>query len=158
MQWLRHTRFEPPSVVEQQQDMRRQEQMKMLAQQADERWASKPSALDSPDKQQPMQMLQSRDPESGVVQTNIDQETRDRAEPPRNLEEQQARPQPVLADAASQQMPQDPPVPAITEDTAAAPRRKKAKKEPQEDSPWKQADASKEWQPQGWSPAPTRRG
>jgi NADH dehydrogenase [ubiquinone] 1 alpha subcomplex assembly factor 2 len=118
MQWLRHTRFEPPSVVEQQQDMRRQEQMKMLAQQADERWASKPSALDSPDKQQPMQMLQSRDPESGVVQTNIDQETRDRAEPPRTLEEQQARPQPALADAASQQMPQDPPVPAIADDTA----------------------------------------
>jgi NADH dehydrogenase [ubiquinone] 1 alpha subcomplex assembly factor 2 len=157
MQWLRHTRFEPPSVAEQQQDIIRQEQMKVLAQQADERWASKPSALDSPDKQQPMQMLQSRDPDSGVVQMNIDQEIRDRAEPPRTLEEQEVKPQPV-EDAEPQQMAQDPPVPGTAENAPAAPKRKRAKKEPQEDSPWKQADASKEWQPQGWTPAPTRRG
>ncbi|KAF1937383.1 hypothetical protein EJ02DRAFT_56358 [Clathrospora elynae] len=78
MQWLRHTRFEPPSVAEQQQDLLRQERMKTLAAQADARWALKPSALDAPDKQQPVQMLQSRDPESGVTQTTADQETRDR--------------------------------------------------------------------------------
>ena len=77
MQWLRHTRYEPPTVAEQHQDMMRIERMKQLAAQADARWAEKPSALDAPDKQQPVQMLQSRDPDSGVTQMNADQEIRD---------------------------------------------------------------------------------
>ena len=47
-QWLRHTRFEPPSLQEQQADVQRQLQLKQLAQLADERWASKPSYLDAP--------------------------------------------------------------------------------------------------------------
>jgi NADH dehydrogenase [ubiquinone] 1 alpha subcomplex assembly factor 2 len=134
--------------------------MKVLASEADARWASKPSALDAPDKQQPMQMLQSRDPDSGVVQMNIDQEIRDRAEPPRSIEEQQGKPRSVEEDAGAQQMPQDPPVPATTEDVPVATkqRKTKTKKEPRDDSPWKQADASKDWQPQGWNPAPARRG
>jgi NADH dehydrogenase [ubiquinone] 1 alpha subcomplex assembly factor 2 len=155
MQWLRHTRFEPPTIAEQQQEMMRQERMKILASQADARWASKPSALDAPDKQQPMQMLQSRDPESGVSQMNVDQERRDHVEPPRVLEEQESRPQPVLEDAEPQQMPRDPPIPSAN-DTPVARAGKKAKKEPK-DSPWKQAETSKDWQPQGWSPAPARR-
>lgn len=46
VQWLRHTRFEPPSISEQQLDEIRQAQMKELAAQADARWAAKPSALD----------------------------------------------------------------------------------------------------------------
>merc|ERR1711939_1206072 len=46
MQWLRHTRHEPPSINEQQLDEIRRAQMKQLAAQADARWASKPSALD----------------------------------------------------------------------------------------------------------------
>ncbi|KAA8626382.1 NDUFA12 domain containing protein [Pyrenophora tritici-repentis] len=70
MQWLRHTRFEPPTVDEQHQDLIRQARIKQLAAQADARWAEKPSALDAPDKQQPMQMLQSKDPDSGVTQMN----------------------------------------------------------------------------------------
>jgi NADH dehydrogenase [ubiquinone] 1 alpha subcomplex assembly factor 2 len=134
---------------EQHQDVMRQERMKVLASQADARWASKPSALDAPDKQQPMQMLQSRDPDSGVVQTNIDQEVRDRAEPPRTVEEQEAKPQSVEL-PEPQEMPRDPPAPALTQP------RKKTKKE-QKDSPWGQAETSKDWQPQGWSPAPARR-
>ena len=47
-QWLRHTRFDAPSIEEQQADMQRQFQLKQLAQLADERWASKASYLDSP--------------------------------------------------------------------------------------------------------------
>jgi NADH dehydrogenase [ubiquinone] 1 alpha subcomplex assembly factor 2 len=156
MQWLRHTRFEPPTITEQQQEIMRQERMKVLASQADARWASKPSALDAPDKQQPMQMLKSRDPDAGVGQMNIDQEIRDKAEPPRIVEEQQAKPQPV-EEHEPQQMPRDPPIPASTDDAPAAQTRKKTKKVPK-DSPWKQAETSKDWQPQGWSPAPARRG
>jgi NADH dehydrogenase [ubiquinone] 1 alpha subcomplex assembly factor 2 len=136
-------------MSEQHQDLMRQERMKLLASQADARWASKPSALDAPDKQQPVQMLQSRDPDSGVTQMNVDQEVRDHAEPPRTLEEQEAKPQSVEV-PEPQQMPRDPPVPAPTQS------RKKAKKEPK-DSPWGQAETSKDWQPQGWTPPPARR-
>lgn len=47
-QWLRHTRETAPTVVEQERDLARQRQMKLLAAAADERWASKPSVLDMP--------------------------------------------------------------------------------------------------------------
>jgi NADH dehydrogenase [ubiquinone] 1 alpha subcomplex assembly factor 2 len=47
-QWLRHTRRDPPSLTEQAQDILRQEQLKVLAAQADARWAEKPSVLDPP--------------------------------------------------------------------------------------------------------------
>ena len=69
MQWLRHTRFDPPSLAEQQADQIRQERIKILAAAADKRWASKPSVLDPPEKQQPIQMLTSRDPAGSVGQT-----------------------------------------------------------------------------------------
>jgi NADH dehydrogenase [ubiquinone] 1 alpha subcomplex assembly factor 2 len=134
----------------------RQERMKMLASQADARWASKPSALDSPDKQQPVQMLQSRDPDSGVNQMNVNQEIRDRAEPPRAMQEQEAKPgEPISGVPEPHDMPRDPPVPTADDAPATQPQRK-TRKEPKE-SPWTQADKSKDWQPQGWSPAPVRR-
>ena len=155
MQWLRHTRFEPPTIAEQQQDIMRQDRMKVLASQADARWASKPSALDAPDKQQPVQMLKSRDPDSGVSQMNADQEIRDRAAPTRSVEEQELKPQPV-EDAKPQQMPRDPPIPASVDNAPPAQTRRKMKKD-SKDSPWKQAETSKDWQPQGWSPAPARK-
>ena len=158
MQWLRHTRYEPPTVAEQHQDMMRQERMKQLAAQADARWAEKPSALDAPDKQQPVQMLQSRDPDSGVTQMNADQETRDSVEPPRLLDQEVARPAPVETEqpAEPQQMPRDPPAPPAEDDAPAFTPRKRMKKDPK-DSPWKQSAQSQEWQPQGWSPAPAKR-
>ncbi|KAI9932829.1 hypothetical protein ASPWEDRAFT_33796 [Aspergillus wentii DTO 134E9] len=53
-QWLRYVRPTPPSIEEQQQDVLRQLQMKQLARLADERWASKPSYLDKPQRQQPL--------------------------------------------------------------------------------------------------------
>jgi len=144
MQWLRHTRFEPPTVAEQHQDLMRQARMKQLAAQADAKWAEKPSALDAPDKQQPMQMLQSKDPDSGVTQMNLDQEVRDKA----------------VQQAGSEQVLQDPPVPApapaVEDDAPSATPRKRMRKEPK-DSPWKQAAQSQEWQPQGWSPPPAKR-
>ena len=47
-QWLRHTRPDPPSIQEQQQDVMRQQQLKHLAAAADARWANKPSVMDRP--------------------------------------------------------------------------------------------------------------
>lgn len=155
MQWLRHTRHEPPTLAEQQQDAMRQERMKLLAAQADERWASKPSALDAPDKQQPMQMLQSRDPDSGVTQMNVNQEAAEKVAPPSTSERDDEK---LLSGGADelQQMPRDPPVPASTDDAPALTTRKRMKKEPR-DSPWGQASPNQEWQPQGWTPAPAKR-
>tara|TARA_R110002003_G_scaffold25_11_gene1218 strand:- start:2496 stop:2972 length:477 start_codon:yes stop_codon:yes gene_type:complete len=157
MQWLRHTRFEAPTLAEQRQEVMRQERMKVLASQADARWASKPSALDAPDKQQPVQMLQSRDPDSGVVQMNIDQEARDRKEMPQ-MDNQEKTLQSVDAELQAQTLPHDPQAaaPAPEVEKAPVPKRKKTKKEPK-DSPWGQAEPSKDWQPTGWSPAPAKR-
>ncbi|KAK3322296.1 hypothetical protein B0H66DRAFT_553928 [Apodospora peruviana] len=47
-QWLRQLRQDPPSIAEQQEDVVRQERMKVLAAQADARWAAKPSLTDAP--------------------------------------------------------------------------------------------------------------
>lgn len=133
MQWLRHTRFEPPSLADQRADILRQERMKILAAQADARWAAKPSALDAPDKQQPYQMLQSQDPNTGIRQMNVSQESRDKPEPA--VEEE-----------------------ALPNDAPALKTRKRMKTEPK-DSPWKQAKAnpSDDWQPAPWTPGPAKR-
>lgn len=48
-QWLRHTRDSPPSLSEQSSDIARQENLKVLAAEADRRWAAKPSLLDAPE-------------------------------------------------------------------------------------------------------------
>ncbi|KAJ4359814.1 uncharacterized protein N0V89_000370 [Didymosphaeria variabile] len=142
-QWLRQTRFEAPTMAEQQAEALRQERIKMLAAQADARWAAKPSAVDAPDKQQPVQMLESRDPNTGIRQTNADQEIRGRVDP-----------QPAVTEED---------IEAEARQTDAAPtlkKRKPMRKEPK-DSPWKQAAAKgnpgEEWQPASWSPAPARR-
>ncbi|KAK8048279.1 hypothetical protein PG994_010009 [Apiospora phragmitis] len=50
-QWLRYQRAEPPSLAEQQLDVVRRERMKVLAAEADARWAAKPSYLDQPRQQ-----------------------------------------------------------------------------------------------------------
>jgi len=47
-QWLRHTRQDAPSIAEQSQDLIRRKNLKILAAEADARWAAKPSVLDSP--------------------------------------------------------------------------------------------------------------
>ncbi|KAF2674823.1 hypothetical protein BT63DRAFT_21488 [Microthyrium microscopicum] len=48
IQWLRHTRRDPPSIQEQQMDVVRQERMKVLAAEADAKWAAKDSYLEMP--------------------------------------------------------------------------------------------------------------
>ncbi|KAL6712236.1 hypothetical protein ACN47E_000113 [Coniothyrium glycines] len=155
MQWLRHTRYDPPTIAEQQADMMRQERIKLLAAQADQRWAAKPSALDAPDKQQPMQMLQSRDPHSGIAQTHVEQEAAEKEASSHSLIPEPAKESPEPA-TEPQEMPRDPPEPASTDDAPTLTTRKRMRKEPK-DSPWNQAASSQEWQPKSWSPAPTKR-
>ncbi|KAI0802271.1 hypothetical protein GGR55DRAFT_458754 [Xylaria sp. FL0064] len=47
-QWLRHQRLEAPTMAEQVAELQRQARMKLLAAEADARWAAKPSLLDMP--------------------------------------------------------------------------------------------------------------
>lgn len=63
-QWLRHTRSAPPSLTEQSQDVTRQQNLKVLAAEADARWAAKPSFLDSPGQArgQPLPATEVKDP------------------------------------------------------------------------------------------------
>ncbi|CZT22247.1 uncharacterized protein RCC_08116 [Ramularia collo-cygni] len=68
-QWLRHTREEPPSIAEQQYEIARQERMKQLAAEADERWNSIPSFLDAPKRQQPQPAIGVLDPGANAPQT-----------------------------------------------------------------------------------------
>lgn len=48
IQWLRHTRYEAPTISEQRLDVHRQAQIKQLAAQADARWAAQVSYLQPP--------------------------------------------------------------------------------------------------------------
>ena len=68
-QWLRHTRFEAPTIPEQQYEVSRQAMMKQLAAQADERWKSVPSYLDPPRMQQSQPPTEMKDPGGYVGQT-----------------------------------------------------------------------------------------
>jgi NADH dehydrogenase [ubiquinone] 1 alpha subcomplex assembly factor 2 len=140
MQWLRHTRPDAPTLAEQQADIFRQQQMKQLAAQADARWAAKPSFLDAPDKQQPTQMLQSRDPTSGIRQTAVDHESQP-SRIPKEVEDVKDEPE--------------------QSNDAPALKTRKLRSEPKaRDSPWEQAtkrNSGDEWTPAAWSPAPARK-
>ncbi|KAF2130316.1 hypothetical protein P153DRAFT_395742 [Dothidotthia symphoricarpi CBS 119687] len=157
MQWLRHTRYDPPTIAEQRNDLLRQQHMKVLAAQADARWASKPSALDAPDKQQPLQMLKSRDPESGVRQMNATQEKLD-APVVREPESAVVEERPVEEQLVEERPVEKQVQPETPADEPAFKPRFPMKKEPK-DSPWKQAHSgqSQDWQPKGWSPGPAKR-
>jgi len=135
MQWLRHTRLDPPTIAEQQMDQERQERIKVLAARADARWAAKPSALDTPDRQQPVQMLQNRDPDRGVVQTDVSLRGR---EGTRAAGQQDSGRHKWAASES-----------ARTEG--------EVRKEDVKHSPWDTAHQSQEWQPTGWNPAPAKR-
>jgi NADH dehydrogenase [ubiquinone] 1 alpha subcomplex assembly factor 2 len=140
MQWLRHTRPDPPSIADQQAELQRQASIRMLAARADARWAAKPSLLDGPDKQQPVQVLESRDPNAGVTQMNAEAERSEHAAP----------------SSSAQQTAEEP---AQADDAPTLKTRKPMRTEPK-DSPWKQApkgNPGDEWQPASWSPGPAKR-
>lgn len=136
-QWLRHTRFEPPTLQEQQLDVSRQAQVKQLAARADERWRSQESFLDSPKQQQPAPAIGVHDPGGYVQQTEPEQAqgVRSAVEDAQNLT-------------------------AAAEDKPADDGRFKGKTKQKEDNPWTKAERgapSENWQPGSWSPGTTRR-
>jgi NADH dehydrogenase [ubiquinone] 1 alpha subcomplex assembly factor 2 len=158
MQWLRHTRHDPPSLAEQQANVVRQEQIKVLAARADARWAAVPSALDAPDKQQPMQMLESKDSSSGIKQMNVDQETREHTETPHESIDGIKQ-----EDIADEKFAHDEAHGTVGDTNANAPtlKTRTVMREPiAKDSPWQKpgtANADQAWQPESWTPPPARR-
>ncbi|KAF2020962.1 hypothetical protein BU24DRAFT_404022 [Aaosphaeria arxii CBS 175.79] len=141
MQWLRHTRYDPPSLAEQRADIARQERIKLLAAQADARWAAKESALDKPDQEQQPHLLEPKEPQMASDRVDIEQEMGDRVSTTRS-------PEPARDTEGTEGGP-----------TTTAPKKFKAKKEPKE-SPFKSATPSNpgdEWQPESWTPAPAKR-
>ena len=134
MQWLRHTRFDPPSLAEQQADIVRQARIEQLAAKADERWVSKPSVLDAPDKQQPIQMLVSKDPKASVGQMNVE------GQKPVDIPVQEGQKEEASRKAEQPQK-------KVTEELKKSPWPKEpSRKNPGED-----------WQPASWTPQPARR-
>jgi NADH dehydrogenase [ubiquinone] 1 alpha subcomplex assembly factor 2 len=152
-QWLRHTRDEPPTLLEQQAEVQRQERMKQLAAEADERWRSVPSFMDKPRTAAAPQLEE-------------------------KVEESVQQPEPALQSQAAAQSVAPPKVPGLEEGTRTdgisatggeevarekkqdgfSFKPKKAKKE----NPWEKAlpkgNAGENWQPEGWTPGVARRG
>lgn len=147
-QWLRHTRFEPPTIAELQTDVVRQQRIKMLAAEADARWASKPSFLDAPDKQQPVQMLESKDHSAGIRQANTRVEEAGRESERHSIIQSQEE---IVSDVAAEK---------ADESSPKVPKRMKKKTKESKDSPWKEAargNPGDDWQPKEWTPSPARR-
>ncbi|KAI9055343.1 hypothetical protein LZ554_000302 [Drepanopeziza brunnea f. sp. 'monogermtubi'] len=146
-QWLRHTRSEPPSLTEQSQDVVRQRNLKILAAQADARWAAKPSFLDTPERSQPLPAMEVKDP-GGYESV---QERREAVGVPETEEgnvqtgEEAMRMQ--VPDGTRHDFRKTPePENKRLEDEKAP------KKEEKKEDPWKKARGgpSEEWQPQTW--------
>lgn len=139
-QWLRHTRDAPPSIPEQHAEVRRQQQMRLLAAEADARWAAKPSLLDhaaggggeGPGQVgagQPLPALGSRGARGGGQGEGAIPEEGTRRD--------------AVASGAEQQQQQS---------TAARDAEKK--------DPWAQSrrgGPSEDWQPQAWTPPASKR-
>lgn len=169
-QWLRHTRKDAPSLTEQSQDLVRQRNLKILAAQADARWAAKPSFLDAPGRAQPLPTMEIKDP-GGYTQSSEPTEPEEKMGV-RNavgggLEDNMQDTNTPLEEAVANggvRIPDDDEGLAKTESTERSARkegdRRKEKNEQQPD-PWKQARGgpSEEWQPQAWTGgvAPRRR-
>jgi NADH dehydrogenase [ubiquinone] 1 alpha subcomplex assembly factor 2 len=133
IQWLRHTRKEAPSIAEQSQDVVRQEQLKILAAQADQRWNEKASVLDAPGhvRGQPLpalgtQMAQSEQG-TGISpgRTSIVDDT-------------------TVPESVGVKVPES----ARKPETAM-----ESKKLEEKEDPWKKAQGgpSEQWQPKAWS-------
>jgi len=152
-QWLRHTRQEPPSLTEQSQDLVRQRNLKVLAAEADARWAAKPSFLDAPERSQPLPALELKD-QGDYTQSA---ESSD-AKGVRNaigggledvLQPAEATTKPAeetKVGGVKSEAPED-----IRQKTSRRHEQPKQMADPEED-PWKQARGgpSEGWQPKAW--------
>ncbi|KAI3399384.1 hypothetical protein diail_7111 [Diaporthe ilicicola] len=142
-QWLRHTRDAPPTIPEQHAEVRRQSQMRVLAAEADARWAAKPSLLDA-------------DAGSGGVSGKPGQ-LGGAAQPRPALESQGAMGVEGGGEAAraGHGTRRDAVASGEEQQAAAASARDAEKKDP-----WKQSrrgGPSEDWQPQAWTPPASKR-
>jgi len=128
-------------------DIIRQQQLKVLARQADERWAKKGSFLDSPDKRQPLPATEVKDPGGYVEKTGAETAT--------NLV---AGVDDIIKDEKNE-------VDVKTQvsdeilDVNKRPRRAAEPKKAQSEDPWKQnrGGPSEAWQPKAWDGSTTGR-
>ncbi|KAK5637419.1 hypothetical protein RRF57_013131 [Xylaria bambusicola] len=140
-QWLRHQRFEPPSMEEQVAELQRQARMKLLAAEADARWEAKPSLLDMP----PSCPQQALNPTTTAITATTaaaaDQRTTSdrRGQIPSNSDQVRSR------DFGEKKT-----SPVQTQNTNT---------KIGDNDPWKQAQQrgapGETWQPQAWTPAST---
>ncbi|KAH7062568.1 hypothetical protein B0J12DRAFT_707820 [Macrophomina phaseolina] len=135
IQWLRHTRPDPPTVAEQQLDEIRQVRLKQLAADADARWAAKPSALDPPPQSQTTPGLRPRDPAAYAPQTEPEER-----EGVRNAV---GAPEEVKASAAGEENVDKGRFKGDTQEKAPA--------------PWQEPKSAQEWQPAPWAPKIARK-
>ena len=132
-QWLRHTRDDAPSIQEQQYEVSRQSMMRQLAAEADERWKSKPSYLDAPNKQQPAPAISVTD--SKPIPEQADAETG------QSMESGVGDAEEVSAASAGQ--------------AQEAARKVNGKKKERDENPWaspQRGAPSEKWQPESWTP------
>ncbi|PQE27515.1 hypothetical protein CJF30_00007840 [Rutstroemia sp. NJR-2017a BBW] len=145
-QWLRYTRPDAPSLQELQGDVLRQERLKILAKEADERWAQKKSYLDPPEMQHALPATQPRD---GGAYTGTEPRADGKGVKNAVVEEQgveDGREAEVRGQANEQEVGRE----------VRKGRGVREEKKYKED-PWKQAKgaAGEEWQPQAWNPSDT---
>lgn len=131
-QWLRHTREDAPSLTEQSQDLVRQRNLKVLAAQADARWAAKESWLDGPETRQALPAVEVRDP--GGYET-VQERTEAAGGDMREGAGEASAESKIKEERGKSDLPE-----------------KKPEAEEKKD-PWKTARGgpSEEWQPQGWT-------
>lgn len=149
-QWLRHTRSDPPSISEQSQDIIRQQNLKILAAEADARWAAKPSFLEKPG-QKPLPALEP----NNIGETARDAENRASVSNAIGIEsEVVAEEGNMIAKGEGQ---------SGREGSGQAPdgasRRRferpgqemRPKVQKDKEDPWQQARGGEKWQPAAWS-------
>lgn len=150
-QWLKHTRKNPPSITEQSQDLVRQERLKVLAAEADARWAAKPSFLDKPGQQrgQPLPAIGVKDPGGYAPPTEPPEKQGVRNAIGGGLEDNVQGTNTKMKDLLEPEDRQSPDTTGASKQKSPPPEAKVYKEDP-----WKKARGgpSEEWVPQAWDP------
>ncbi|RYP26005.1 hypothetical protein DL767_008211 [Monosporascus sp. MG133] len=167
-QWLRYQRASPPTLEEQFADAARQERIKVLAAQADARWAAKPSYLDAPGTQSRARAQQTQQEgreqpgrEMGQAVPALDTgktQPHERAAREWNYEAEDGVKSHIESPADQLRAQEQ------EQEQRQGKRGDETQKKRAEEDPWKKADARRggpgeTWQPQAWNPssAPRRR-
>ncbi|KAI1488769.1 hypothetical protein F5X96DRAFT_643732 [Biscogniauxia mediterranea] len=142
-QWLRYRRDDAPTLAEQAADAARQARVRVLAAEADARWAAKPSLLDMPQPSSSVRRQSGKQQEEGQEGVVREEERGDV-----EVEEEKRQGQGQVQ--------------ARREGAAAPPEKEKETEIKKKKDPWKQyqrGGPSETWQPAAWTPnaAPRRR-